>query len=111
MPARNNVGSGVFPFGAVLLNQAMNLSISGKFGDAREKLDELLITDGLSGEDVIRQMHRSVFSLDVSEVGKVRLIEKMGEIEFRLVEGSNSRIQIESLLAYFAVIGKEIKSN
>ncbi len=89
--------------------EMMNLSISGKFGDARDKLDELLITYGLSGEDVIRQMHRSVFGLDVSEVGKVRLIEKMGEIEFRLVEGSNSRIQIESLLAYFAVIGKEIR--
>ena len=33
MPARNKAGSGVFPFGAVLLNQAMNLSISGIIRD------------------------------------------------------------------------------
>jgi len=72
-------------------------------------LDVLLIEYGLSGEDVVRQMHRSIFKLDVSEIGKVMLIEKVGEIEFRLVEGSNSRIQLESLLAHFALMGKDIK--
>lgn len=89
--------------------EMMKLAIGGKFTDAREKLDELLVEYGLSGEDVIIQMHRNIFDMEISEQGKVRLLEKIGEVEFRLVEGSNSRIQIESLLAYFAVIGKELK--
>ena len=87
----------------------MGLALEGKFVDARDSLDMLLVEYGLSGEDVIRQMHRSVFELEISELGKVRLIDKMGEIEFRMVEGSNSRIQLESLIAYFALIGKEIQ--
>lgn len=91
------------------IEEMMTLALTGKFVDAREKLDELLIEFGLSGEDVIRQMHRAVFGLDISEEGKVRLIERIGEIEFRLIEGSNSRIQLESLIAHFAMIGKEIK--
>lgn len=87
----------------------MELALAGKFVESRDYLDKLLVEYGLSGEDVIRQMHRSVFELEISELGKVKLIDKMGEIEFRLVEGSNSRIQLESLIAYIALIGKEIQ--
>ncbi len=87
----------------------MELALAGKFVEARDCLDALLVEYGLSGEDVIRQMHRSVFELEVSELGKVRLVDKMGEIEFRMVEGSNSRIQLESLIAYLSLIGKEIQ--
>ncbi|MDO9537661.1 MAG: replication factor C small subunit [Thermoplasmata archaeon] len=87
----------------------MELAISGKFTESREQLDKLLIEYGLSGEDIIRQMHKNVFELDISEYGKVQFIDKMGEIEFRIIEGSNSRIQIESLLAHFSLIGKQFQ--
>jgi replication factor C small subunit len=87
----------------------MELAISGKFVESRDMLDKLLVEYGLSGEDIIRQMHKNVFELAVSEFGKVRFIDKLGEIEFRIIEGSNSRIQIESLLAYFSLVGKEFQ--
>ncbi len=89
--------------------KVMELALAGKFVESRDSLDKLLVEYGLSGEDVIRQMHRSVFELEISELGKVKLIDKMGEIEFRMVEGSNSRIQLESLIAYIALIGKDIQ--
>jgi replication factor C small subunit len=38
---------------------------------------------------------------------RVDLIDKTGEIEFRLVEGSNDRVQLEALLAYFSLMGKK----
>ena len=72
---------------------------------ARDSLDEIMITYGLSGQDVIRQIHPSIFDLGVSDYDKVKLIDKCGEIEFRIVEGSNERIQLEALLAYFLMIG------
>jgi len=37
------------------------------------------------------------------------LIDKTGEIEFRIVEGSNERIQLESLLAHLVVVGDKLK--
>jgi replication factor C small subunit len=87
----------------------MEFAISGKFGEAREKLDLLLVDFGLSGEDIVRQMHKNIFELDISEFGKVRFLDKLGEIEFRIIEGSNSRIQLESMLAYFSLVGKEFQ--
>jgi len=87
----------------------MELAISGKFSEAREKLDLLLVDYGLSGEDIVRQMHKNIFELEISEFGKVRFLDKLGEIEFRIIEGSNSRIQLESMLAYFSLVGKEFQ--
>ncbi len=87
----------------------MELAISGKFSEAREKLDLLLVDFGLSGEDIVRQMHKNIFELEISEFGKVRFLDKLGEIEFRIIEGSNSRIQLESMLAYFSLVGKEFQ--
>jgi replication factor C small subunit len=92
------------------VRKLVETALKGDFLAARTQLDELLITYGLSGEDVVRQIHRSVFDLPVSDAAKVRLIDRIGEAEFRLVEGSNERVQIEALLAHFVLVGAEVKS-
>ena len=84
-------------------------ALSGDFVAARNKLDEILLTYGLSGEDIIKQIHRSFFDLSIPDFDKVMLIDKTGEIEFRIVEGSNERIQLESLLAHLVVVGDKLK--
>ncbi|MDD1772026.1 MAG: replication factor C small subunit [Methanomassiliicoccales archaeon] len=85
----------------------VNTALSGDFVGARAKLDEMMITYGLSGEDIVKQIHRSFYDLDISDRDKIALIDRTGEIEFRLVEGSNERIQLEALLAYLAMVGKD----
>ncbi len=87
------------------VKKLLETALDGDFMAARNHLDGLLIDYGLSGEDVIRQIHRSVFDLGIPDVQKVHLVDKVGEIEFRLVEGSNERIQIEALLAHFVLAG------
>jgi len=86
----------------------INTALGGNFIAARNQLYDLLIKYGLSGEDIIRQMHRVIFDLTIPDEKKVRLIEKTGETEFRLVEGSNEHIQLESLLAQFVLAGKKM---
>jgi replication factor C small subunit len=81
-------------------------ALSGNFMAARTQLYDLLIAGGLSGEDIIKQIHRVLFDLTIPDDQKIRLVEKTGEVEFRLVEGSNEHIQLESLLAQFALVGK-----
>jgi replication factor C small subunit len=87
------------------VKRLIETALDGDFMGARKRLDGLLIDYGLSGEDVIRQIHRSVFDLTIPDLQKVQLVDKVGEIEFRLVEGSNERIQIEALLAHFVLAG------
>jgi replication factor C small subunit len=83
----------------------LETALEGDFFRARELLDEIMINYGLSGQDVIRQVHSTFFDLSITDSEKVRLVDKTGEIEFRIVEGSNERIQLEALLAYLVMIG------
>ena len=83
----------------------LDTALSGNFTKARDMLDETMITFGLSGQDIIRQIHQAIFDLSITDSEKVRMMDKTGEIEFRIVEGSNERIQLEALLAYLVMVG------
>ncbi len=84
----------------------LEIALQGNFIEARAILDKLLIDYGLSGEDVLKGMHEIVFDLPIAERIKAEIVGKIGEAEFRIVEGSNERIQIEALLAHVAVLGR-----
>ncbi len=88
-----------------LVKKILETALDGNFVRARDMLDDTMIEFGLSGQDIIRQIHSSFFDLSISDSEKVRLVDKTGEIEFRIVEGSNERIQLEALLAYLVMIG------
>lgn len=87
----------------------INTALSGNFMAARNQLYDLLIKYGLSGEDIIKQIHQNIFDLAISDESKVKLIEKAGETEFRLIEGSNAHIQLEALLAQFVLEGSKLR--
>lgn len=88
------------------IRKMMELALAGNFMEARKILYNIMIEYGMSGDDVIRQMHKEVFNLNVDDKIKVQLIDMIGEYEFRIVEGANERIQIEALLAQFMRFGK-----
>ncbi len=77
----------------------ITLPMQGKFGEARKHLEELLTSGGLAGEDIISQLHRELFNLPMDDDIRVRILDSIGEVDFRLVEGADERIQIEALLA------------
>lgn len=80
------------------------LALQGEFMDARDKLDNLLVDQGLSGEDVVRQIHRTVLEVAIDDHLKVKLVDRLGEAEYRLVMGSNERVQLEAMLANFGTV-------
>jgi replication factor C small subunit len=88
------------------VRQMLELAIAGKFEEARNKLYDLLIGQGLAGEDILEQVHREVFNLDLPERAKVEFVDRVGEFDFRLREGANERIQLEAMLAHFGLVGK-----
>ena len=87
------------------VKKMIETALKGNFIAARDKLDEIMIEFGLSGQDIIRQIHSSFFELSIDDREKVMLMDKTGEIEFRIIEGSNERIQLEALLAYLVMVG------
>ena len=85
----------------------LQLAITNKFVDARNKLLDVMLNYGLSGLDIIKQIQKEVWNLPVSDKKKVELIDKCGEIEFRMVEGSDEYVQLEALLAQFTLCSLE----
>lgn len=91
------------------VKELLTVALKGNFMAARSKLDDLIVRHGLSGEDIVRAIHRAVFDLPVSEDSKIRLVDRVGEAEFRMVSGSSERIQLEALLAHFCNEGRSTK--
>jgi len=88
--------------------EIIKLAIGGNFSQAKLRMADILIKYGLSGMDAIKQIQKQVWHVqDLDDKTKVRLIRACGEYEFRLVEGSNEFIQLNALLADFAVIGSK----
>lgn len=89
------------------IEKCVNLALSGNFKKARNKLESLIVNQGLAGEDVIRQIHRIALNLDLPEDKLVKLLDRIGEYDFRIIEGSDERLQLNALLAQIYLIGKE----
>ncbi len=81
--------------------EVLKLANQGSFVKAREKLIEVMLQNGLSGLDVIKHIQKEIWNLSNSDENKMHLIEKCGEVEFRMVEGSDEFVQLEALLAAF----------
>jgi len=83
----------------------LDYALSGDFDKSREKLLDVMLKESVSGTDIIKSIQKEIWNLDIDPELKVKLTEKTGEIEFRLVEGSDEFIQLEALLASFVLAG------
>lgn len=85
------------------VKQVLMTALKGDFLTARSKLLDVMLRYGLSGIDAVKQIQQEVWNLEVDNRKKVNLIDKCGEIEFRIVEGADEFIQLEALLAQFVI--------
>jgi replication factor C small subunit len=83
------------------VREVLELAINGDFIKARNQLLDVMLQHGLAGLDIIKQIQKEVWNLDIPDEKKVMLVDKCGEIEFRMVEGSDEFVQMEALLANF----------
>lgn len=85
------------------IKEVLDTALKGDFIKSRDKLLDIMLQHGLSGLDVIKQIQKEIWNLNISDEKKVQLVDKCGDIEFRMVEGSDEFIQLEALLANFIV--------
>lgn len=93
------------------VREMLNAALDGNFTAAREMLRKLMIEYGLSGSDVVRQIHREIFGSEIKIPEEVRVLiaDYLGEIHFRLVEGSDDDIQLSAFLAWLSHIGRTLR--
>lgn len=91
------------------IEKMVDLAFKGKFLEAKNKLDILLIEEGFSGDDVVYQVHKQLLNMALPNKLMLEMVSITGEIDFRVTEGANDKIQLDCLLALFAKIGNGFK--
>ena len=84
----------------------LKLAVSNNFIMSRTQLLDIMLKYGLSGLDIIKQIQKEIWNLNIEDKKKLEMIDRCGEIEFRMVEGSDEFIQLEALLASFVMAGR-----
>jgi replication factor C small subunit len=85
------------------IDELLNLSLAGDFETAESLLAHLLHERGIAPNELINQCYRALLKKEINRELKVRLIDHLGEADFRLSEGANSDIQMEALIARFVL--------
>lgn len=89
------------------IEELLTQSMKGEFEAAEALLDNLLINRGIAPNELVNQCYRSLIKMDMREELKVRLIDHLGEADFRLSEGASSDIQMKALVARFVLSARE----
>lgn len=99
----NMIASSARPKGVKIV---LDYALSGDFINSRDKLLDLMLKESVSGVEVIKMIQKEVWNLQIEPEIKVRLTEKTGETEFRMIEGSDEFVQLQALLASFVLAGQ-----
>jgi replication factor C small subunit len=91
------------------VQKMIKTAIEGSFVEARKQLREMIQKYGVAGSDIIRQIHSEIFKSEIPEPWKIKLAGIVGEVDYRLVEGSDEEVQLSALLARLVEAGYDLK--
>lgn len=84
--------------------ETLEFCVKGNFEEAKKKLLDTMLRQGLSGIDVIKQIQKESWNIKADNKIKLEMVKQCGEAEFRMIEGSDEFIQLEALLAKFVLL-------
>jgi len=84
----------------------LDYALAGDFINSRNKLLDVMLKESVSGVDIIKAIQKEIWNLQIEPEIKVKLTEKTGETEFRMIEGSDEFVQLQALLASFVLAGQ-----
>ena len=77
----------------------LKTALKGQLQFSLNLLNDITREYGLSGINIIKNLHREIYDLDVSEDVKIELTKILAEFEYRLSQGGTEEIQLQALLA------------
>ncbi|WP_340819271.1 AAA family ATPase [Methanolobus sp. WCC4] len=69
--------------------------------EARKYIDALILEEGLSGQEILLQLHKVVIGSNEPDDIVARWVTKIADTDLYLTESANDRIQLEALVAGF----------
>ncbi|MEM1547459.1 MAG: replication factor C small subunit [Thermoproteota archaeon] len=84
------------------VGEMISEALKGDFTSARKRLAKLLYDDGLSANDILREMNSELMSIEIDERKRLQVVNALGEANFRVAMGADAEIQISTVLAALA---------
>ncbi|MHC1630396.1 MAG: replication factor C small subunit, partial [Methanoculleaceae archaeon] len=81
------------------IESLLSLSLEGDFESAARMVQDLMRIRGIAPNELINQCYRALIKRDMDTGLKMRIIDHLGETEFRLSEGADAGIQMDALIA------------
>lgn len=85
------------------VREMLTMTQSSNYSGALEVLDNLIYQQGLAPSDLVRQIHREIIRMEVTEDRRMKILERTAETEFRIAEGANGEIQLSALLSFVGI--------
>ncbi len=79
-------------------------AIDGQLQLSIKILDDIINEYGLSGINIIKNIHREIYDLETSEENKIHISKLLAEYEYRLSQGATEEIQLKALLANIVML-------
>ncbi|MFW9826750.1 MAG: replication factor C small subunit [Candidatus Thorarchaeota archaeon] len=86
------------------VREILKTSLQGQLKLAIKLLEDLIKEYGLSGQNIIKNLYREIFDIDIQESIKIELSKLLAEYEYRLSQGGTEEIQLQSLLAKIVLL-------
>ncbi|MFX1483634.1 MAG: AAA family ATPase [Promethearchaeota archaeon] len=87
------------------VRKVVTLSLDGQFDTARKKLRNLIALEGYSPQEVCLEIERDLVKRPFDSDTMISVIDRVAEIDFRLLQGKNAFIHLTALLASLQDIG------
>jgi replication factor C small subunit len=86
------------------VKEILQTALEGKLKFSIKLLDDINKEYGLSGINIIKNLHREIYNLNISEDLKIELSKLLAEFEYRLSQGGTEEIQLQALLANIVML-------
>ena len=86
------------------IKKILQTALEGQLQLSIQLLTDLIKEYGLSGQNIIKNLHREIYDLEVSEEVKIELSKLLAEFEYRLSQGGTEEIQLQALLAKIVLL-------
>jgi replication factor C small subunit len=79
--------------------EIVSLTIDGSYRDARKKVRSLIAIDGYAPQEVLLAIERDLVKRPFDHDTLNKVLDRIAEIDFRLIRGKNSFVHLAALLA------------
>ena len=86
------------------IKEIINVALQGQLQLSIKLLDDMVQEYGLSGINIIKNIHREIYDLNIPEEKKIELSKLLAEFEYRLSQGATEEIQLKALLAKIVLL-------